>query len=132
MKAILFAAVALTIPAVHAAEFAHPDAAAIAIQGSGIAEVCRYNNARPAQWVCYDLILRGAKIPVVQTLWQPGPVRISGDVKWAYAQGECEASILTLEGEVDSPLLPPKLDADLIASGLYGVCPGWVPMVPAQ
>ena len=130
MKAILFAAVALTIPAaVNAAEFAHPDAAAISMQGVGTAQVCHLSSSYPTPvWACYNRTLFGAQNPVIVVLPSPGAVRVAGDVRWAYSQAECVAETLTLEGEVSAP----EVSAELLASGLYGVCPGWVPMVPAQ
>jgi hypothetical protein len=37
-----------------------------------------------------------------------------------------------LAGVVDPPLLPPKLNSEVYVSGVYGVCQGWVPLIPAQ
>jgi hypothetical protein len=132
MKTILFAAVALTIPAAQAANFGHPDAASIAIMGAAVAEVCHYNRDYPTpNWLCYNRTLNGARNPLVIALPKPGPVVVR-NATWAFAAEECIGEQLALAGVVDPPLLPPKLNSEVYLSGVYGVCQGWVPLVPAQ
>ena len=128
MKTILFAALALTIPAANAAEFAHPDAESVALMGKGMAKVCHYDIVgNQFAWGCYDHLLQGPKVPVQVDLPYPGPVVVL-NAKWAFALGECTAQQLTIQGEIDPPVLPPKLNSDLTGTAVGGVCPGWVPL----
>ena len=92
---IAAALAALTLPAM-AADFAHPKAGNIVVQGFGPVDVCYYSatavSPNPATdfWVCDTFDLAGARDPEYITLPSVGPVAVRG-AKWAYlvpARGE--------------------------------------------
>jgi hypothetical protein len=83
---IAAALTALAMPAL-AADFAHPKAVNIAIQGVGPAQVCYYTGpvgpSSSSTWVCDTFDLAGARNPEYITLPAAGPVVIRG-AKWAF------------------------------------------------
>lgn len=139
MKGLFILMAGLAAGSVAAAEFAHPDAKAIALMGEGEAQVCHFNRDWPeAKWECYSRWLQWEGAPLVISLPSPGPV-VARNAAWAFAVEECVYSSLDLEGEIDIPSPGPKprghhskSEGSLTANGEYGICPGWVPLEPGQ